>query len=161
MTCDMAAPGKTHGGTKAAASDSADNSVVLACAAQAYAGFALRRETRLRRAARGLVYCRSSMFSGYLEIVIQGVTASGQPFRPSDWAERLCGVMSAFSEDRYLSYSPYVRPVIAAGVRCVLVDVKLEEVDPAAFRFLLDFANDNELKVRPGRRQKRPEEAAG
>jgi len=98
------------------------------------------------------------MFSDCLEIVIQGVTASGQPFRPSDWAERLCGVMSAFSEDRYLSYSPYLKPIIAAGVRCVLVDVKLAEVDPAAYRFLLDFAKDNELKLRPGRKQNRPEE---
>ena len=99
------------------------------------------------------------MFSDCLEIVIQGATASGQPFRPSDWAERLCGVMSAFSEDRYLSYSPYLKPIIAAGVRCVLVDVKLAEVDPAAYRFLLDFAKDNELRIRPGRKQKRPEEA--
>lgn len=100
------------------------------------------------------------MFSDCLEIVIQGVTASGQVFRPSDWAERLCGVMSAFSEDRYLSYSPYLKPIIAAGVRCVLVDVRLEELDPAAYRFLLEFAKDNELNVRPGRRQKRPEVAA-
>jgi uncharacterized protein DUF3579 len=100
------------------------------------------------------------MFADCLEIVIQGVTASGQPFRPSDWAERLCGVMSAFSEERYLSYSPYLKPIIAGGVRCVLVDVRLQEVDPAAFRFLLDFAKDNELKVRPGRKDKRPEFAA-
>jgi hypothetical protein len=98
------------------------------------------------------------MFPDCLEIVIQGVTASGQPFRPSDWAERLCGVMSAFSEDRYLSYSPYVRPIITGGVRCVLVDVKLEETDPAAFGFLLEFAKDNELKMRPGRTRKRPED---
>jgi hypothetical protein len=100
------------------------------------------------------------MFPDCLEIVIQGVTVSGQPFRPSDWAERLCGVMSAFSDDRYLSYSPYLRPIITAGVRCVLVDVKLEEVDPAAFRFLLEFAKDNELKLRPGRKLQRPEEVA-
>ena len=100
------------------------------------------------------------MFPDCLEIVIQGVTVSGQPFRPSDWAERLCGMMSAFSEDRYLSYSPYLKPIIAAGVRCVVLDVRLEELDPAAFRFLLEFAKDNELRVRPGRKRPRPEEAA-
>jgi len=33
-------------------------------------------------------------------------------------------------------------------------------MDPLAFRFLLDFAKDNELKPRPGRKKKRPEEAA-
>lgn len=100
------------------------------------------------------------MFADSPEIVIQGVTESGHPFRPSDWAERLCGMMSVFGEDRHLSYSPYLKPVIAAGVRCVVVDVKLEELDPPAFRFLLDFARDNELKLRPGRKQRRPEETA-
>jgi hypothetical protein len=100
------------------------------------------------------------MFPDSLEIVIQGVTESGHPFRPSDWAERLCGMMSVFSEDRHLSYSPYLKPIIAAGVRCVVVDVKLEDLDPAAFRFLLEFARDNELKLRPGRKQNRPEEVA-
>jgi hypothetical protein len=73
-----------------------------------------------------------SMFPDSLEIVIQGVTLSGQPFRPSDWAERLCGMMSAFSEDRHLSYSPYLKPIITAGVRCVVLDVRLEQLDPAA-----------------------------
>jgi hypothetical protein len=101
------------------------------------------------------------MFPDSLEIVIQGVTESGHAFRPSDWAERLCGMMSVFSEDRHLSYSPYLKPIIAAGVRCVVVNIKLEELDPPAYRFLLDFARDNELKLRPGRKQKRPDEAAG
>jgi hypothetical protein len=100
------------------------------------------------------------MFADSPEIVIQGTTHSGQPFRPSDWAERLCGMMSVFSEDRHLSYSPYLKPIIAAGVRCVVVDVRLEDLDPPAFRFLMEFAKDNELKLRPGRKQKRPEEAA-
>ena len=100
------------------------------------------------------------MFDDSPEIVIQGVTESGQPFRPSDWAERLCGMMSVFGEDRHLSYSPYLKPIITAGVRCVVVDVRLEEMDPAAYRFLLDFAKDNELKLRPGRKKKRPEEEA-
>ena len=100
------------------------------------------------------------MFADSPEIVMQGVTESGHPFRPSDWAERLCGMMSVFSEDRHLTYSPYLKPIIAAGVRCVVVDVRLEELDPEAFRFLMDFAKDNALKLRPGRKQKRPEEVA-
>jgi len=85
------------------------------------------------------------------EIVIQGVTESGATFRPSDWAERLCGMMSVFGEDRHLSYSPYLKPIMAAGLRCVVVDRKLETLDPAAFAFLMSFARDNELKLRPGR----------
>jgi hypothetical protein len=46
-------------------------------------------------------------------------------------------------------------------VRCVVVDTRLEELDPPAYRFLIEFARDNELKLRPGRKQKRPEDAAG
>jgi hypothetical protein len=92
------------------------------------------------------------------EIVIQGVTESGQAFRPSDWAERLCGMMSVFGEDRHLSYSPFLKPVMIGGLRCVVVDLKLEEMDPSAFRFLMSFARDNELKLRPGRKVQRPED---
>jgi hypothetical protein len=85
------------------------------------------------------------------EFVIQGVTGDGKPFRPSDWAERLCGVMSAFGGDHRMQYSPYVHPVTSNGIRCVVVDVRLEELEPMAYRFLLSFAKDNELKVRDGR----------
>ena len=49
--------------------------------------------------------------TGAVEFVIQGVTLDGKPFRPSDWAERLCGVMSAFGGDRRMQYSPFVHPV--------------------------------------------------
>ena len=86
-----------------------------------------------------------------VEFIIQGVTLDGKPFRPSDWAERLCGVMSAFGGDHRMAYSPFVHPVTAAGVRCVVVDLRLEEVEPMAYRFLLSFAKDNELKTRDGR----------
>jgi hypothetical protein len=85
------------------------------------------------------------------EFVIQGVTKDGKPFRPSDWAERLCGVMSAFGGDHRMQYSPFVHPVTSNGVRCVVVDVRLEEIEPMAYRFLLSFAKDNELKTRDGR----------
>jgi hypothetical protein len=97
------------------------------------------------------------MFEGAAEIVIQGVTAKGEKFRPSDWAERLCGMMSVFGEDRQLSYSPYLKPVIVDGTTCVVVDRDLETLDAAAFKFLMAFARDNELVMRPGRMVKRPE----
>jgi len=82
------------------------------------------------------------------EIVIIGITESGSPFRPSDWADRLCGVVSLFEEQQRMSYSPFVRAALADGVRCVAVDVRLVELNPAAFEFLLGFARDNELRVR-------------
>jgi len=86
-----------------------------------------------------------------VEFVITGITLDGKPFRPSDWAERLCGVMSAFGGDNRMAYSPFVHPITANGVRCVVVDQRLETIEPMAYRFLLGFAKDNELQVRNGR----------
>ena len=80
-------------------------------------------------------------------IVIQGVTLAGRAFRPSDWAERLCGIMSTFGSDRQMRYSSFVRPMMLDGVSCVVVEPALEEAEPRAYRFLLDFAADNELVV--------------
>jgi hypothetical protein len=80
-------------------------------------------------------------------IIIQGITRAGRAFRPSDWAERLCGVLSTFGGDQQMRYSPYVRPILMDGVRCVFVLAQLRAIEPRAYRFLLDFANDNELVV--------------
>ncbi len=33
----------------------------------------------------------------------------------------------------------------------MVVDVRLEEIEPMAYRFLLSFARDNALRVRDGR----------
>lgn len=102
------------------------------------------------------------MFEGAAEIVMLGITAKGEKFRPSDWAERLCGMMSVFGEDRQLSYSPYLKPVTIQGTPCVVVDNDLQKIDPAAYQFLMGFAQDNELTLRPGRFVRRPEaEGAG
>jgi hypothetical protein len=100
---------------------------------------------------------RDDMSSPTDEFVIRGVTLAGRPFRPSDWAERLCGVMSAFGSDGRMQYSPYVYPVSSDGVKCVVVDVRLKEIEPMAYNFLLNFAKDNELEVRRGRAEARPE----
>ncbi len=89
------------------------------------------------------------------EFVIEGTTLDGKAFRPSDWGERLCGVMAAFGNDHRMQYSPYVHPITANGVRCVVVDVRLESIEPMAYRFLLSFAKDNELRVRDGRTEER------
>jgi hypothetical protein len=80
-------------------------------------------------------------------IIIQGITLKGRAFRPSDWAERLCGIMSTFGRDQQMRYSQFVRPTMLDGVRCVVVEASLAETEPRAYRFLLDFAKDNELVV--------------
>ena len=33
------------------------------------------------------------------------------------------------------------------NVRCVAVDKKLEKIQPAVYRFLMDFAKDNDLRI--------------
>jgi hypothetical protein len=87
------------------------------------------------------------MSTGPAAIIIQGITRTGRAFRPSDWSERLCGVLSTFEEDHQMRYSPFVRPTLMDGVRCVCVEEELRRVEPRAYRFLLDFATDNELVV--------------
>lgn len=82
--------------------------------------------------------------------VIVGVTREGKRFRPSDWADRLCGIMSAFGADHRMTYSPYVRPGCnLKGDKTVVVDSRLYEVEPLAYKFLVNFANDNALQMEP------------
>jgi hypothetical protein len=40
-------------------------------------------------------------------------------------------------------------------MRCVVVDRRLESIEPMAYRFLVNFARDNELRVRDGRVEER------
>lgn len=89
------------------------------------------------------------------EFVIVGLTVDGERFRPGDWAERLCGVMSQFGADQRMRYSPYVQPLTVGGVKCVVVDARLESIEPLAYQFLRTFARDNGLQVRSGRRFER------
>jgi hypothetical protein len=84
--------------------------------------------------------------------VIVGSTRQGKLFRPSDWAERLAGVMSPFrpgggGAQAHLTYSPYVVPGLHEGVKCVRVDARLHGIEPMAYKFLRGFAADNELEV--------------
>lgn len=91
------------------------------------------------------------------EFFIHGVTSSGRPFRPSDWSERLCGVMSCYrpggladGRDAYIGYSPYVRPTLVGGVKCVVVDERLRDLERMAYDFVMNFARDNDLPVYEG-----------
>ena len=98
----------------------------------------------------------SDQIAQSLEFVIIGKISDGQPFRPSDWAERLCGIMCQFGGDaRTSAYSPYVKPIQAGGAKCVVVDIRLRELEPMAYTFCLNFAKDNGLQTRPGRVKER------
>jgi hypothetical protein len=90
------------------------------------------------------------MHTSSQDLIIKGVTTAGKTFRPGDWAERLSSVLSSFGADNRMSYSPYVRPVTLNGIKCVAVNKSLREVEPQGFRFLMGFAQDNDLQVEDG-----------
>lgn len=86
------------------------------------------------------------------EVFIQGITHDGRTFRPSDWAERLAGVMSQFrpggaQPGSHLSYSPWCIPTTINNVKCVIVHRDLRDAEPMAWDFVLNFARDNGLLV--------------
>ena len=89
--------------------------------------------------------------------LISGRTQAGKVFRPSDWAERLSGVLSAYRpgyvtgsyKSPLAGFSPYAQPVTVDCVRCVLVDQRIEELEPMAWSFVVAFAADNELPMTP------------
>jgi len=87
------------------------------------------------------------MASAGMDAVIWGITKTGRAFRPSDWADRLAGLTSAFGRDQKITYSPHVSPVIVQGVRAVIVGHELETLEPRLWQFLLSFARDNDLQV--------------
>ena len=88
------------------------------------------------------------------QILIMGKNQSGEIFRPSDWAERLCGILSCFdnpklfssTRQQHLSFSSYAYPTMFDRVKSVAVDQRLEQIEPAAYRFILKFAQENGLE---------------
>ena len=86
------------------------------------------------------------------EFFIQGVTKAGKTFRPSDWSERLAGALSSFRPKgsgigAHIGYSPYCVPRVIDGIKCVIVNEALRDLEPMAWDFVMHFARDNELQV--------------
>lgn len=88
------------------------------------------------------------------EFFIQGITKDGRTFRPSDWAERLAGVMSPFrpggtkaGPGAHIGYSPLCVPRVINGTKCVIVSESIKDVEPMAWDFVMNFARDNDLQV--------------
>ena len=88
------------------------------------------------------------------QFYIFGKTISGQKFRPSDWAERFCGVLSSYRpksesfkniNSQCLSYSPFAHPQNFKGEKVVYVSREIENVEPLAWKFIISFIDDNKL----------------
>ncbi|MDT8372094.1 MAG: DUF3579 domain-containing protein [Gammaproteobacteria bacterium] len=81
------------------------------------------------------------------KVIIQGLTENGGKFRPSDWAERLCGAVATYGPGRRIIFHPNVKLASIKGVKCVVIDASLEEDDEMLFEFLIDFAGENKLQI--------------
>ncbi len=81
------------------------------------------------------------------EIIIQSLTREGNRFRPSDWVDRICSSYATFGEDRKLRYSPYLKPEMIDGIRCLAVDLQLKIENPEGFDELMQFAEENKLNI--------------
>ncbi|WP_218814532.1 DUF3579 domain-containing protein [Rickettsiella endosymbiont of Dermanyssus gallinae] len=81
-------------------------------------------------------------------IIIEGITESGETFRPSDWAERMCGCLASF-ENRRMAYSPQLRPSVnnESHAKCLVLDPRLKETNPDVFECIMKFAGENRLKI--------------
>ena len=79
-------------------------------------------------------------------LILKGITAEGNKFRPSDWAERLCGNLCTF-RNRRMYYSPLLRPAVIDGIKCVIVDAKLNLEHASLLSDVVHFATKNNLQT--------------
>ena len=47
----------------------------------------------------------------------------------------------------HIGYSPWCVPRVVDGVKCVIVNEALRDLEPMAWDFVMNFARDNELLV--------------
>jgi len=80
------------------------------------------------------------------KIIIEGITDTGETFRPSNWAERMSGSLSTF-RNRRIVYSPMLQPVYKDGYNCVALDPTLKETNPELYQSILNFAEKNHLRI--------------
>lgn len=86
-------------------------------------------------------------------LVIHGTRKDGSRLRPGDWIERISSVLASFGSDHRLSYAECVKPCIIDGNKCLVVARCLEESNPQAYKFIMDFAQSNKLNIQADRRE--------
>ena len=91
-------------------------------------------------------------------LIIFGVTNAGEKFRPSDWIERFCGVMAPYDTtyqssgervniQKGMGYSDLVFPTTHKGERVAIAMEQLNDIEPLAWEFVLNFIKENDLKT--------------
>ena len=81
------------------------------------------------------------------KLVIESVREDGKRFRPSDWIERISANMGTFGPDHRLHYAESVKPAVVNGEKCLIVDPSLESDNPAAYKYIMSFAQSNALRL--------------
>lgn len=87
------------------------------------------------------------MNSNTKKLIINGMTKGGEKFRPSDWAQRLTTAVATCGPNRRIKFHPKVNMAMLEGINCVVIDVDLKDEDPGLFRFLVKFAEENNLEL--------------
>lgn len=85
-------------------------------------------------------------------LIISSLQEDGRKLRPGDWVERISSALASFDENRRLHYSASVHPCIIDGEKCLVVARGLEQADPAAYAFVMEFARANRLRILADRR---------
>jgi hypothetical protein len=75
------------------------------------------------------------------------MTTNGRKFRPSDWAERMSGMLSTFGRDQRIRYSPLLFPMTVNGVKCISIDPDLQKYHPEMFTYIMQWAESNRLTI--------------
>ncbi len=98
------------------------------------------------------------MQNKFPHLVIKGLTRDGKVFRPGDWAERLIDTASTYGADRRARHNNYPGPErrrrqevflqtqMMDGRKCLVVDLRLRETNPAAYSFIMEFVENNQLR---------------
>jgi len=92
--------------------------------------------------------------------LVEGTMQNGRTFRPSDWVDRVSGVLAKFGADHRLRYGA-VRPCYVKGKKCLLVQKTLEHDDPVAFEYVSAFVRTNGLRMHDLLAGTEEEKAAG
>lgn len=86
-------------------------------------------------------------------VVIHGTREDGSKLRPSDWIERISSTLASFGKDHRLQYNASVKPCMIDGQKCLVLARCLEQTNPAAYQFVMAFAQSNQLKIQMDRRE--------